>query len=85
MAGKHAMPRKPLVTRDSTKRALRTAFDVMAGLLAVAFVVVPLLREFGMDADTVKEWSAYVVAATALVSKVRNTLEELGWIPAALK
>lgn len=71
--------------KDSTARALRTAFDVAAGVLAVALVAIPFAGEFGVPTENTAAALGYVVAGTALVSKVRNKLEELGWIPAVLK
>lgn len=70
---------------DSTRRSLRTAFDVAVAVLAVATVVVPLLGSFGVSTENVIAWTGMVATATAVVSKVRNKLEDLGILPAVLK
>jgi hypothetical protein len=66
---------------DSTRRAIRTGIDSIVGILAIALVVIPTLGAFGVNADNVAAWTAIVVAATATASKVRNQLEDQGWIP----
>jgi hypothetical protein len=71
--------------KDSTARAIRTGFDVALGILAVALVAIPFAGDFGVPTEHTGAAVAYVVAGTALVSKVRNKLEELGGIPAVLK
>lgn len=69
---------------DSTRRSIRTGFDVLLGVLAVAAIIVPSLSGFGVPTDSVALWMGYVIAATAVISKVRNKLEDLGLIPALL-
>ncbi|TCC19970.1 hypothetical protein [Kribbella sindirgiensis] len=69
----------------STKRAVRTGFDVALGVLAVVAVIVPSLHQFGFSVDNEAAVAGLVVAATALISKVKNKLEELGYLPAFLK
>ncbi|MFC0622804.1 hypothetical protein [Kribbella deserti] len=69
----------------STRRAIRTGFDVALGTLLVLTVIVPSLSDFGVSSDDEAKVFALVVAATALVSKVRNALEDLGVLPAVLK
>lgn len=69
----------------STKRAIRTAFDVALGVLAVVAVVVPSLHQFGVSVHNEAVIAGLVVSATAVISKVKNKLEELGYLPAFLK
>ena len=73
------------LTSASTKRAVRTAFDVALGILAVLAVIVPSLHEFGLSIDNEAYIAGLVLAATTLVSKIRNKLEDLGYLPAFLK
>lgn len=51
----------------------------------MALVIAPSLSQFGLSAHDTAWTIAELTAATAVVSKVRNKLEELGWIPAVLK
>lgn len=62
--------------KNSTKHALRTAFQTVVGLLVSA----PLLLANVPDAGK----ASAIVAAVGLVSKVINALEDHGIIPAWL-
>jgi len=73
------------VLNASTRRAIRTAFDVALGVAAILLIVVPSLSEFGVNPDSEAAILGMVVAATAVASKVRNKLEDLGVIRAVLK
>jgi len=67
---------------DSTRRALRTIFDLVPAVLATLAVLVPLLD---LDAGTVAKIGALVATITVVFAKVRNGLEDAGVIPAVLK
>ncbi len=69
----------------STRRAIRTGIDVALGFLAVVAVIVPSLHEFGISVTGEAKVLALVVAATAVISKVKNKLEDLGFLPKVLK
>lgn len=69
----------------STRRAIRTGFDMVMGALAVLLIVIPSLGQFGVSVDDSAAILGMVVTATAVLSKVRNLLEDLGVIPAILK
>lgn len=73
------------LTSASTKRAIRTGFDVALGILAVLAVIVPSLHEFGLSIDNEAYLGGLVLAATTLISKIRNKLEDLGFLTAFLK
>jgi hypothetical protein len=73
------------LTSTSTKRAVRTGIDVALGFLATVVLLVPMLSDLGVSVDNEAYVLGLVVAATALVSKVKNKLEDLGYLPALLK
>lgn len=66
--------------KDSTKRALRTAYQVVVALIVVAPLLATVLADTPMAAQI-----GTFAAAVAVVSKVVNALEERGVIPAWLK
>jgi len=66
---------------ESTKRALRT---LLQGVLALA-VIAPVLVTVAPQSTALAAVASSVVAATALVSKVYNTLESKGVLPEFLK
>lgn len=67
---------------DSTRRAIRTALDLIPAILAALLVLVPVL---GLDAETVAKAGAVIGAITLALAKIRNALEDAGLIPALLK
>ncbi|WP_405056956.1 hypothetical protein OG474_29980 [Kribbella sp. NBC_01505] len=69
----------------STKRSVRTAIDVALGFLATIAVIVPLLSDLGVPVESETKIAGIVVAATLVISKVKNKLEELGFLPAFMK
>lgn len=67
---------------DSTRRAIRTALDLIPAVLAALAVLVGI---FDLPAETVAKVGVVVGAVTMLCAKVRNALEDGGYIPALLK
>lgn len=67
---------------DSTRRSIRTAFDVIPAFLAALAILVPVLD---LPAETVAKVGAVVGAITLALAKIRNSLEDSGVIPAVLK
>ncbi len=67
---------------DSTRRAIRTVFDVVPALLAALAVLVPVLE---LDAGTIAKIGLILGALTVAFAKLRNGLEDAGVIPAVLK
>ncbi|GAB3830245.1 hypothetical protein [Kribbella italica] len=73
------------ISSTSTRRAVRTGIDMALGVLAVIAVIVPMLHEFGVSLESEAYVFGLVLAATTLISKVKNKLEDLGYLPAFLK
>lgn len=71
-----------MLSSDSTRRAIRTAFDVVPAFLAAVMILVPVL---GLSAATVAAVGGFVGAATLALTKVRNALEDAGVIRPRLK
>lgn len=72
---------------DSTRRALRTAYQAIIAAVTTIPVILALLTQV-LPADSAASLAAYVVAITAgvaAVSKILNALEDAGLIPAWLK
>lgn len=63
---------------DSTRRSIRTAFQVIPAILAAILVLVPVL---GLPAATVATVSAVVGSLTVVVAKLHNVAEDAGLIP----
>ena len=77
---------------DSTRRAIRTALDTaLAFLIALgagAAILATQVDDFAIFGATPGQFAAIgavIVALTAAVNKVKNSLEEAGVIPAVLK
>lgn len=66
---------------DSTRRVLRTAFQIVVALAVAVPVVVGLLPPDMAASTAVIAFAAW----TAFVAKVINAFEDRGWIPAWLK
>lgn len=67
---------------DSTRRAIRGAFDFVPGLVAALLVLVPVI---GLEAKEVASVTVFLGAVVAACAKLRNALEDAGVIPAILK
>jgi VIT1/CCC1 family predicted Fe2+/Mn2+ transporter len=70
---------------ESTKRALRTAYQAVASLLAVVPTVLLILQADLPLEGTVATVIATTLAWFATATKVMNSLEDAGLIPAWLK
>lgn len=77
---------------DSTRRTLRTLYqNIVAATIAIpviAAIVLPALTGLIPDADLVAKiaaGAATLVAVAVAVTKVVNSLEDAGYIPAWLK
>lgn len=75
---------------DSTRRAIRTGFDVVLAVLAGlgAVFLLPGMEEAFKDmglGGKLGTFSLIVLALTTIVNKVKNALEDSGTIPAVLK
>lgn len=66
---------------DSTRRALRTLYHGLVGLLTVVPIVLTALP----DGSPLAVKLSSVVVASAVVSRVLNGLEDAGLIPAWLR
>lgn len=71
--------------KDSTKRALRTLFDVVTGAAVAIPVAVGAFQANVPLEGTVAAALATTVAVAAAVAKIVNALEDAGVIPAWLK
>lgn len=72
---------------DSTRRALRTAYQALIAAVTTIPVILALLSQV-LPADSTASLATYIVAITAgvaAVSKLLNALEDAGLIPAWLK
>lgn len=67
---------------DSTRRSIRGLFDLIPAILAAIAIMVPVL---GLPATQVAKIGAFVGALTLALTKLRNALEDAGYIPAVLK
>lgn len=65
------------LSSDSTRRAIRTAFQVIPAILAAVLVLVPVL---GLPAATVAAIGGFVGTATVVVAKLHNLAEDYGLI-----
>lgn len=74
---------------DSTRRALRTAYQVVLALVTtIPIIVTLLLTVIPADSDLAVKVGAIalsIAGGSALVTKVLNQLEDAGLIPAWLK
>lgn len=70
---------------DSTRRALRTAYQTVIGALAVIGVLVAFIPQLQATFPQVAGFALSIAAGAALVSKALNALEDAGLIPAWLK
>lgn len=75
--------------KDSTRRALRTAYQAVLAAIVVVPIFALLVKDlFPPDSPTTKlalSISAGMIAVTAAVTKLINALEAAGKIPAWLK
>jgi hypothetical protein len=71
---------------DSDKRALRTAFHAVIGLIGAVPTIVVLVHNAHLDSSQqVQAGMATMVLWTGLAAKGINWLEDHGWMPAFLK
>lgn len=82
-------PKKPLslkVSKDSTKRALRTVFHAAVGLIGAVPTILLVAHLTHLDAqqEVATALGSFVVW-TGVASKVLNALEDAHLIPAWLK
>lgn len=69
---------------DSTRRALRTAYQTVIALITVFPVILSILTDAFPDAGVAAQ-VAVAAASVATVTKILNALEDAGIIPAWLK
>lgn len=67
---------------DSTRRAIRTFFDLAPGFLVTLGIVVGLLD---LSVETTAKVSGVLAGATLILAKLRNAAEDAGLVPAVLK
>lgn len=71
--------------KESTKRAIRTAFHLIVGVVTAIPVVVAIITANLSVGAEVTAILGTVVATSVTVSKILNALEEMGLIPAWLR
>lgn len=67
---------------DSTRRALRGILDLIPAGIAAVLIMVPVL---GLEASQVAAVTAFLSALVVALAKIRNALEDAGYLPALLK
>lgn len=67
---------------DSTRRSIRSLFDLIPAVLGAMLILVPVLD---LSAATTAKIGATVAAISLALTKIRNGLEDAGLIPALLK
>lgn len=85
MSAKHLLAK---VTSDSTKRALRTVLHVLIAVATAIPVAVPIIDSYSgaiPGGDKLAAFGGILIVWAGVVSKVINTAEDHGWIPAFLK
>lgn len=81
-----------MLLNDSTRRAIRTGIDSVVALLVTLGAVAAALASmgeqvelFGVDPGQILSVGAVLAAVTVAVNKVKNALEDTGFIPPLLK
>jgi hypothetical protein len=79
-------PKKPFLSADSTKRALRTMFHGVVALIGAVPTIIVIAHLTHLDAQQeVATALTSLVVWSGVASKVLNQLEDAGLIPAWLK